>query len=342
MAFAVKIRQIAEPLGVGMGETILAAAQAAGIAYPFGCQSGNCGGCKSTLYAGEVEMSPYSEFALTEAERDAGLILACRAVPWSDCEVAWLEQDEVAAHALRHLDCTVTSVEPLTHDIKRLRLKVQRGGPYHFSAGQYATLTFDGLPPRDYSMANAPDDETLEFHVRAVDGGAVSRFVARDLKPGDAVRVDGPFGIAHFRETHTGPIIAVAGGSGLAPILCIVQRALQMDPDRPITLYFGVRDEPDLYKLAELEGMAVRHARFRFVPVLSQATASTTRRTGFVADALRTDAPDVHGAKAYLAGPPVMVETAIAALNALGLPRQDCHADAFYTAADKARLEAAA
>ena len=341
MAFTVKIRRIAEPLSVGMGETILAAAQAAGIAYPFGCRSGNCGGCKSTLYAGDVEMSPYSEFALTEAERDAGLILACRAVPWSDCEVAWLEQDEVAAHALRHLDCTVTSVEALTHDIKLLRLKVQRGGPYHFSAGQYATLTFAGLQPRDYSMANAPDEETLEFHIRAVDGGAVSGFVARGLNAGDAVRVDGPFGIAHFRENHTGPIIAVAGGSGLAPILCIVRRALQQDPARRITLYFGVRDEPDLYKLAELEGMAARHAGFRFVPVLSQATASTARRTGFVADALRTDAPDVQGAKAYLAGPPIMVETAIAALTELGLPRQDCHADAFYTAPDKARLAAA-
>ena len=342
MAFAVKIRQIAEPLSVGIGETILAAAQAAGIAYPFGCQSGNCGGCKSTLYDGDVEMSPYSEFALTEAERDAGLILTCRAVPWSDCEVAWLEQDEVAAHALRHMVCIVASVEALTHDIKRLRLRVQRGGPYHFSAGQYATLTFDGLPPRDYSMANAPDDDTLEFHIRAVDGGEVSRFVARDLKPGDGVRVDGPFGIAHFRESHAGPIIAVAGGSGLAPIRCIVERALQQNAERPITLYFGVRDEPDLYLLAEFEALAARHDSFRFLPVLSQASMPTVRHTGFIADALRVDAPDVQGAKAYLAGPPIMVETAIAALTALGLPRQDCHADAFYTAADKARLEAAA
>ena len=74
-----------------------------------------------------------------------------------------------------------------------------------------------------------------------------------------------------------------------------------------------------------------------------QSTPRDGADSGHVfADALHADTPDVHGAKAYLAGPPVMVETAIAALNALGLPRQDCHADAFYTAADKARLEAAA
>ena len=95
-----------------MGETILAAALRAGVPYPFGCQSGNCGACKSTLPSGEVRMSPYSEYALSKAEREQGLILACRAVPWSDCEVAWLEADDVAMHPLRQLDCDVVGVEP--------------------------------------------------------------------------------------------------------------------------------------------------------------------------------------------------------------------------------------
>jgi len=341
MAFAVKIRQIAEPLNVGMGQTILAAAQSAGIPYPFGCQSGNCGACKSTLYAGEVELSPYSEFALTGAEREAGLILACRAVPWSDCEVAWLEQDEVAAHALRHMDCMVSTLADLTHDIKRLRLRVLRGGPYHFSAGQYATLTFPGLPPRDYSMANAHDNDILEFHVRAVDGGAVSRFVARDLKPGDLVKVDGPFGISFLRERHVGPIVALAGGSGLAPIRCIVEQALKHDAKGDVALYFGVREERDLYLMPEFAALTKRHPSFRFVPVLSQSSGPVKRRTGFLADVLKKDAPNLQNAKAYLAGPPAMVETCVTALEAMGLPRQDCHADAFYTAAEKASLEAA-
>jgi len=72
---------------VEMGQTILEAALAAGLPFPHGCRSGNCGACKSALLSGEIEMSPYSEYALTRHEHGQGFILACRAVPWSDVEL---------------------------------------------------------------------------------------------------------------------------------------------------------------------------------------------------------------------------------------------------------------
>ena len=66
MSFTVKIRQWNEPIQVESGATILEAATDAGVPYPYGCQSGNCVACKSHLISGEVEMSPYSDFALTD------------------------------------------------------------------------------------------------------------------------------------------------------------------------------------------------------------------------------------------------------------------------------------
>lgn len=340
MSFRVKVRQLAEPLTVVPGETILEAALAAGFDYPCGCQSGNCGACKSALLSGEVEMSPYSEFALTGEEKAAGLVLACRSVPWSDVEIAWLEADDIASHPLRRLACEVTGLEMMTHDIRRIRLKILSGGPFSFSAGQYAAVTFDGLPARDFSMASLPDEPTLEFHVRAVDGGAVSQHVRRGLKLGDKVRVEGPLGISFLREKHTGPILALAGGSGLAPIKAIVERALQLGSKQPIHLYLGVRDEPDLYLEEHFKALAARHPNLHFTPVLSEPKGSTARRTGFLADIVKQDFAEFDGGKAYLAGPPVMVESCVAALQAIGVRRVDCHADAFYTEADKAKLVA--
>lgn len=76
MGFAVAVRQFDAPLDVETGDTILQTALNAGLQYPHGCQSGNCGACKSRLYSGEIEMSPYSEYALTDAEQTSGLILA--------------------------------------------------------------------------------------------------------------------------------------------------------------------------------------------------------------------------------------------------------------------------
>lgn len=142
MTHQVIVRQLAEPVTVEDGDTILLAAQFSGFDYPASCASGNCGACKSLLVRGEVEMLPYSEFALTDEERAAGLILACRAQPLGDCEVAWLEEGEIAAHPQRKLLCSVVSSDAMTHDIRRLRLQIDSGGPFDFSAGQYAAVTF--------------------------------------------------------------------------------------------------------------------------------------------------------------------------------------------------------
>lgn len=338
MGFRVAVSQFEEPLEVEMGQTILEAALARDLPYPHGCRSGNCGACKSELLSGEVDMSPYSEFALSEAEKANGLILACRAVPWSDCAVKFLEADETVAHPLRHLECRVARIETATHDITRLWLEILDGGPYIFSAGQYASLQFPGLPPRDYSMANRPDESLLEFHIRLIPGGAVTPHVASRLKIGDPLKVIGPYGTAYLREKHSGPIVALAGGSGLAPIKSIVETALTHGAQQPIDLYLGVRDERDVYLEQYFRALAAAHPNLKFTAVLSQPSGSTERRTGFLADIVRHDHPTLDGAKVYLAGPPIMVETCVTAVEALGVRRQDCHADAFYTEAEKAAL----
>jgi CDP-4-dehydro-6-deoxyglucose reductase/ferredoxin-NAD(P)+ reductase (naphthalene dioxygenase ferredoxin-specific) len=344
LTFRVAIKGRSEPVVAEMGETILAAALRAGVPYPCGCRSGNCGACKSTLAAGEIEMSPYSDYALSKAEREQGLILACRAVPWSDVEVAWLEADDLAMHPTRHLDCEVVEIVAATHDIRIVRLAIRAGGPFDFSAGQYASVIFgpqagEGrLPPRDFSMANRPGDDMLEFHIRLMPGGAVTPYVTGALRPGERARVVGPYGNAFYRPRHTGPILALAGGSGLAPIKSTVEEALARGAKQPIHLYFGVRAERDLYLEDRFEALAARHANLNFVPVLSEPDAPTTRRTGFLSEAIGRDFKDLDGFKVYAAGPPIMVETCTAVLRRLGLARQNFHADAFYTEADKAKL----
>lgn len=339
MAFTVTIRQHRRPIMVENGQTILDAALAQNVPYPHGCQSGNCGTCKSRLYGGDVEMAPYSEYALSAGEKADGLVLACRAVPRSDVEVGWLGMDETVLHPRRLLLCRVTTLDSVTHDTKRVRLEIENGGPFAFSAGQYARVSFGGHPPRDYSMANRPDDPVLEFHVRQMAGGASYRYVAERLGLGEVARVEGPFGSSFLRERHTGPIIAIAGGSGLAPIKSIVETALALGMRQPIHLYFGVREERDVYLEDHFLALAARHSNFNFIPVISHPSAATGRRAGMVHDAVDADHDSFDGRKAYLAGPPAMVEAATALLHARGMRREDIHADAFYTEADKPRLE---
>ena len=335
MSFKVRIVQADRTIDVPTGATILAMALDAGISYPFGCQSGNCGACKSHLVKGEVTLEGYSEFALSDEEKARGLILACRAVPWEDSEVAWLEEDDLIVHPRRVLDCTVARIDNATHDIKRVRLSIVSGGPFDFSAGQFASVTFEGCPPRDYSMASVPGDPLLEFHVRLTAGGATSTHVAERLKVGDPVRVEGPFGPSYLREAHRGPIIAVAGGSGMAPIKSVIERALQKALPQHIYFYFGVRTERDLYLHDHFAKLAETHKNLHFIPVLSEGDGED-RRQGLVHEAVAADFDELDGCKAYLAGPPVMVEAATRLFEQRGMRRIDIHADAFYTAAEMA------
>jgi len=149
------------------------------------------------------------------------------------------------------------------------------------------------------------------------------------------VRVEGPFGASHLRENHRGPIIAIAGGSGMAPMKSIVEHALRIGMPQHIYFYFGVRAERDLYLHDHFTELAKTHPTLHFIPVLSEGDG-LARRCGLVHEAVAADWDEFDGCKAYLAGPPVMVEAATKLFEQRDMRRIDIHADAFYTASEMA------
>ncbi|WP_430804823.1 2Fe-2S iron-sulfur cluster-binding protein [Brevundimonas naejangsanensis] len=327
----IDIRLVGISLEASPGQTLLEAALAAGVAYPHGCRSGRCGSCKSRLIEGEMDLLPHSRFALSEEEKAQGLILACRALPLTDAAVAWLDSDEPdAAQPSNRMNGVVTWLEDLTHDIKLVRIVPENATPLHFSAGQYAHVSFKGVPSRSYSMANRPGGDSLEFHIRRVPGGATSEHVHDALSPGDQAQLEFPLGSSALRRDHSGPILCLAGGSGLAPIKSIVETALAHGMDQPVHVYFGARAVRDLYLVEHFQALARKHANLTFTPVLSEGP-SAQYRSGYVTQALEQDLADLAGWKAYVAGPPQMVDAAMEATFARGLQREDMHADVFYT-----------
>jgi len=319
-----------EPVPVEPGDTILGSLLRAGVPFPFSCQAGNCGTCKCELVAGEVLELEHSEHALSREERAKGVILACRSQVWEDTVVRRIDAEDLVMHPSRVMRCRVLELEQLTHDIKGVRLAIEAGGPFNFSAGQYAQLEFAPGLSRHYSMANTPGAPELVFHIRHMPGGRTSGYVAAELKPGDKVKVSGPLGVAYLRERHAGPVLLIAGGSGLAPIQSILCTLLEGGHEAPVTLYFGVRSERDLYHEQLLEDLAARHPNFSCHVILSEQKGARGRRYGLVHEAVASDLESSEGVMAYLAGPPVMVEAASALLSARGLAPRQIHADAFY------------
>ena len=320
-------------IAVAEGHTLLSAALKAGIPYPHSCTSGRCGACKSRLVDGDVTLGKHSPFALTDEERAGGLILACRAVPTTDVTVEWLDETGPAGRTVMQ-EATVVAIEQMTHDIGLVRLELRDRSAFRFAAGQYLRLEMEGAPARQYSMASRPDEELVDLHVRAVPGGRTSSRIMSSLHAGARVSVEGPAGSAYLRDGHPGPIVAIAGGSGLAPAKSIVETALMSGMDVPVHLYFGTRSERDLYLVEHFQALMRRFRNFTFFPVLSRVQG-TEWRFGYVSAAVAEDHDDLAGAKAYVAGPPAMVDASLSVLIDRGVSARDIHADVFFTPEEK-------
>jgi len=330
VSIQISVEGAAAPVAAEPGDTILDALIMAGVPFPYSCQAGNCGTCKCELVDGDIFELEHSEHALGPEERARNIILACRTQAWGDTSIRRLESEELVIHPSRVMRCRVVALDDLTHDIKGVRLVIESGGPFTFSAGQYAQVEFGPGMSKHYSMANTPAEPELEFQIRHMPGGKTSAYVATRLKVGDALKVSGPLGASYLRDQHAGPVLLVAGGSGFAPMQSILGTLLGRDYTAPVTLYFGVRSERDLYRERLLKDLAAKHANFGYHVVLSEQKGERGRRYGLVHEALAQDRADLDGHNAYLAGPPVMVEAATAVLEARGLPHRDIHADAFY------------
>jgi len=233
-------------------------------------------------------------------------------------------------HDVREINCEVDAFGELTHDTRSIRLKIMEGGPLAFSAGQYAKVVYPNGIEKYYSIASIPGDTGLEFHIRrSGEGSSSSHFVLDELAIGDPVTVTAPMGESYLRADHPGPMLCVAGGSGLAPIRSIVETSLRDQPEREVHLYFGVRDERDIYFEERFTSLADSHDRFFFTPVLSEPSGETARRTGFVHEAVASDLSDFSNWKAYLCGPPIMVDSVKDLLKQHGVHDDDIYADAY-------------
>lgn len=321
------IRPINRVLEVRPGANLLEVLRTNQVPMSYSCMAGRCGTCRCKVVAGDVLDSG------AQQQRPLGLddqmVLACQTFLTEPCTIEIPEPDEVVVHPARILKATVVSNEVLTHDIRRLLLKPHK--PLEYSPGQYAHLQFTPEHTRPYSMAGLASDGLLEFHIRLVPDGRVTSHIANTLKVGDAVRVSGPLGSAYLRRKHRGPMLCVAGGTGLAPILSIVRGALSQGMTNPIHLYFGVRTPRDLYGAEWLQHLQREHPSLTLHAVVTSGGADGHIRAGLVTDAIATDLGDLTGWRAYLCGSPPMVEAATRLIQRQSLDADHIHADAFYT-----------
>jgi p-cymene methyl-monooxygenase electron transfer component len=331
----VEVQPGGQAFAVSAGETVLESALKDGLAYPHDCTVGTCGTCRTMLISGKVDaITPFS-YTLSKEELAAGYILACQAVPKTDLVV----EVEIASGApviAATQPAKLIAHDDLTHDIKRVRWAVEQ--PAHYRAGQYMNVRWGAEAHRSYSFATAPEANgrtELTTFVRHVPGGAFTDLLFAGDPFALGFEIDAPHGNFWLRD-GTGPIICIAGGSGLAPILSLLQDAANRKVRRDCVLLFGARGARDLYVADEIAAIRTKWTGgFDYWPILSEEQVTGTRHglvTAFVPEAIARLGSGVHG---YMCGPPPMIDAGIAALGDAGIAINDIHYDKFTDMSSK-------
>jgi len=322
---------VSRSLAVAEGSSILDAALAAEVPLLYQCRSGSCSSCVAQLAGGEANTRPGASSTLLASEYASGQRLLCVCQAQSDCSFDLAYGSEVGAGAAVQVNAFIDSVERIASNVVRLTLELADGDWLEFRPVQFMQIEVPGFGVlRSYSPASTSASlPKLEFLVRLLPGGAMSSFLEEQAQADQVLSLSGPYGAFFLREEkRRAPHIFVAGGTGLAPILSMIDSLRQASGRKPpMLLSFGCAVPEALFCLDEIE------LRKQWLPTLEARVcvdreASGDLHPGSPVSALREG--DVSAdSVAYLCGPQPMIDAATRRLIELGIDPANVFAEQF-------------
>ncbi|WP_415922849.1 benzoate 1,2-dioxygenase electron transfer component BenC [Tateyamaria sp. SN6-1] len=296
------------------------------INLPMDCRDGVCGTCKCFAEKGEYELEFYMDESMSDEEAEEGYVLTCQMVPESDCVLRVPASSAVCKTAPESIDAEVAKVERLSETSFGLNVKLSK--PLAFLPGQYVNLSVPGTDKhRSYSFSSAAGSGEASFLIRNLPGGVMSTYLGERAKSGDAVTVTGPMGAFYLRPIER-PQLWLAGGTGLAPFLSMLEQVAEQGTDQQIILYYAVTRAADLVELDRVSALAEKIGSVSVITILA-AEEDEHERKGFVTDHLKAE--DLQGGECdvYLCGPPPMVDAVRDHFGTLGVEPQNFYYEKF-------------
>lgn len=346
MSVKVQLRPSGKEFRVEHSETVLEAALRSGLALNYSCNNGSCGECKARVISGELSEELPHDYVLKEAERARNMVLLCCARTESDLVIEAAEADRAEDLPVESINATVYKIHKPSKDVMVLELRTPRSQTLRFLAGQHATLRFDGVEPRNKSIASCPcNGMFLQFHIRRVPGDEFSEYAFEQLKPRDKVVVEGPHGRFHLDEDSRRPILLVAYETGFAPIKSLVEHAISLELPQPMRLYWVAPQLQDHYLVNYCRswGDALEDFRFQLINsdgagqeaqlpwrelgVQPESLTRPQRDMACAAQRIVQDYPDLSGHDLYACGPESMMPVTRALLVRHGLPPERLFVD---------------
>lgn len=308
-----------------LGQSLLDAAEKAGLILPYSCRNGRCSKCKCKVIGSSTALR--EETGLTDEEKSDGWVLACVRSVSGDVKVEIEDLTNLRLPAARLVPAKIDDLHLMSGDVMRVRLRLPPGAGFDFVAGQYIDVIGPRGIRRSYSLARLSDGGAVELHIRRVNGGAMSGYLFDVAKANDLIRLHGPKGTFTLRHGPEADVVFLATGTGIAPVKAMLEEmAAQPQSLRPrsVSVYWGGRLPEDLY----WDPREV-YEDLDYVPTLSRAGDDWVGARGYVQDAFLASCTDITSVQVYACGSEEMIRGSSRAIKNAGLLSNAFFADAF-------------
>ena len=282
-------------------------------------------------------MAPDRATSLLAAEVAEGKRLLCSSYARADSEVR-LHYPAALIYGteLRTMRTAVAALEWPSPSVAKLTLELPEDSDFSFHSGQYVRVKMPGTTEwRSYSMASTPRElPRIDFLVRILSGGVVSEYLRNGCRAGDEIIIDGPRGAFILHSSHA-PQIFIAGGTGLAPILAMLDEIrYRPGPRPPMLLSFGCASEQQFFYRDEIELRQWWMPELRVILSAGHVdNPDSGLLQGSAVAALEHERIMDPESVAYLCGPPPMIEAARRLLIEMGVAQDHIYAEQFVASA---------
>ena len=313
------------------GSTLLDTLRTESIFIPSACGGkGTCGYCKVIVYQGGGPVLATEKPLLTKEELEINTRLSCQCKVKQNIKIQIPEE----LFSVKEYSVIVDNMEKLTATIKKLRFDLGEE-EISFKPGQYVQLkapAYEGNEEevyRAYSIASSANDKHIIELLIGYTGGIATTYVHQHLKEGDTAHINGPYGHFYYHEDDGGPIILAGAGTGMAPIVSILQYMADNSIMRKTLFFFGARTRDDLFLLDRIKAFEEK-LNLKFIPALSREESSDWKgERGRVPNAIDKYIENGESYSAYLCGSPAMIDSIMEALLKKNVPEEKIYFDKF-------------
>jgi benzoate/toluate 1,2-dioxygenase reductase subunit len=297
-------------------ETVAETAYRVGINIPLDCADGACGTCKCKMRSGSYDAGDYIEEALSDEEAAQGYALACQVRPESDLVVDILASSAACKVKSAAITTVIKELNKLSSEIYQLKLRASDGSSFDFLPGQYVNMEVPGTSlTRSYSYSSQPNTEEGEFLIKLVPGGLMSTYLKDQASVGAELNIVTPLGSFYLRDVQR-DLIFIAGGTGIAPFMAMLEKLKAEKNTTPIHLFYGATTGENVVELDRLKA-------FSEIMPLKIYTCTSDEQVeghdkGFVTQWINKDILEDKEYDIYICGPNPMVEAVKTTLDKEG------------------------